>query len=180
MYEDQIGDGVKTCWNRWSWPRSRTSSLIPAPNSVPIIKLVFNDWSFTNVSSRFRRRRDHIGMTHSIWLIRYESQRWNCSKNSILLLYISICFCFEQMILSSRKNCFLNLMNLYRQHFLEQVFICLDCLPLLTAAATFTASPVDVFKNDSLLQGCDKRIWLKWFWWLYDDSSFIILVTVLC
>ena len=175
---------MKTCWNRWSWPRSRTSSLIPAPNSVPIIKLVFNDCSFTKVSSRFRRRRDLIGMAHSVWLIRYDSQRWDRSKYSILsklcsilLLYISICFCFEQMILSSRKNCFLNLINLYRQHFLEQVFICLDCLPLLTAAATFTASPVDVFKNDSLLQGCDKRIWLKWCWWLYDGSR---LLAVLC
>ena len=81
----------------------------------------------------------------------------NCMHKSccIQFLYISICFCFEQIIFNSRKNCFLNLINLYRQHLLEHVLICLDCVPLFTAAATFTARPVDVFKNDSLIQGCN-------------------------
>jgi len=104
----------------------------------------------------------------------------------ILFLYISICFCFEQMILSSRKNCFLNLINLYRQHFLEQVLICLDCLPLFTAAATFTASPVDVFKKDSLLRGCNdqvqtnsaKVIWSISYGRLYGGDRFEVLVVV--
>ena len=166
---------IHTVWkSNWGWSENLLESL--KLTAVPDIKfnsstkfssnnktcfqwLQFHKRFFTLSSSTWSYWDDSFRMTYSVWVTTMNGSKYsNLSKlYSILLLYISICFCFEQMILSSRKNCFLNLMNLYRQHFLEQVFICLDCLPLLTAAATFTASPVDVFKNDSLLQGCNDQ-----------------------